>query len=291
MGPILRNASWIAARQHGTITTAQLLSLGLARSSVKKWHQKGLLHREFRGVWRLGHRAPSHEAHYMAAVLACGEGAALSGLAALFHYGLLRGDPPRPEVTAPKERVVPGINARRRIVPSRIWRDIPTTTVPQTIADVALLLPLDALARICHQAEVTFGVKSAPGCNPKLRAIYSGDHALLLSRLEREFRRLLREHGLPLPQTNRKAGAHFVDCRWPGLTVELDSYRFHHSRHMWEQDRERERAARRRGDEFRRYAWRDVVEEPEAMLTDLVPLLPTTLPSPRRDSSVGRAHD
>jgi very-short-patch-repair endonuclease len=92
-----------------------------------------------------------------------------------------------------------------------------------------------------------------------------------LSRLERGFRVRLRERRLELPVTNRPAGAHYVDCRWPGrrLTVELDSYKFHKTRHAWEQDRERERAARRRGDEFRRFTWRDVFEEPAQMLTEL----------------------
>jgi hypothetical protein len=55
--------------------------------------------------------------------------------------------------------------------------------------------------------------------------------------------------------------------------VELDGYRYHHTRHAWEQDRQREREARARGDEFRRYSWADVTEEPEAMLADLRSLL------------------
>src|SRR4051794_7604063 len=93
-----------------------------------------------------------------------------------------------------------------------------------------------------------------------LRAVIHGDTPLLLSRLEKGFRAFLKQHGLPLPLTNRPEGAPYVDCRWPEhrLTVELDSYRFHSTRHAWEQDYERERAARRRGDEFRRYTWRDV---------------------------------
>ena len=96
-----------------------------------------------------------------------------------------------------------------------------------------------------------------------------------MSRLERRFRALLRAAGLPLPVTNRPAGAHYVDCRWPEhkLTVELDSYRFHKTRHAWEQDRRRDREARRRGDVMRRYTWRDVFEEPDDMLAELHELL------------------
>ena len=98
---------------------------------------------------------------------------------------------------------------------------------------------------------------------------------MTLSALERRFLALLREHRLPLPRTNRPRAARRVDCRWPDLrlTVELDSYRFHHSRHAWEQDRRREREARARGDEFRRYTYGDVFEEPAATMAELRRLL------------------
>ena len=86
---------------------------------------------------------------------------------------------------------------------------------------------------------------------------------------------MLREHALPLPRVNRKRGTHYVDACWPQqrLTVELDSYRFHRTRRAWEGDRERERAARRRGDRFRRYTWRDVIEDPAPTVAELRALL------------------
>jgi very-short-patch-repair endonuclease len=109
----------------------------------------------------------------------------------------------------------------------------------------------------------------------KLRAVLRGDMPVTLSELERQFQQRLREADLPLPETNRPAGGRRVDCRWPEhrLTVELDSYRYHHSRHAWEQDRRREREARARGDEFRRYTYGDVVEHPSLMLAELRALL------------------
>jgi hypothetical protein len=57
------------------------------------------------------------------------------------------------------------------------------------------------------------------------------------------------------------------------VTVELDSYTYHHSRHAWEQDRRREREAHARGDEFRRYTYGDVFEHPQQMLAELRALL------------------
>jgi hypothetical protein len=74
-----------------------------------------------------------------------------------------------------------------------------------------------------------------------------------------------------------------VDCRWPEnkLTVERDSYRYHRSRHAWEQDRRREREAYARGDEVRRYTYGDVFESPELMLAEMQRLLPPISPGRR----------
>jgi hypothetical protein len=56
-------------------------------------------------------RASSVDARYLAAVLACGEGALLSGRAAAHLFGLLKGSAPPPEVTTRTTRRVPGVNA------------------------------------------------------------------------------------------------------------------------------------------------------------------------------------
>src|SRR5688572_17031505 len=108
-----------------------------------------------------------------------------------------------------------------------------------------------------------------------LRRILRGDVRVALSKLERRFLELLGEANLPPPETNRRVGSYRVDCRWPdhALTVELDGYRYHSSRHAWENDRRREREARARGDEFRRYTYGDVFEDSTLMLRELGALL------------------
>ena len=65
----------------------------------------------------------------------------------------------------------------------------------------------------------------------RLRAIMRGEAKVTLSKLEQRFLERLQEARLPLPVTNRPAGTKRVDRRWPArqLTVELDSYRYHHS--------------------------------------------------------------
>ena len=85
----------------------------------------------------------------------------------------------------------------------------------------------------------------------------------------------MQANDLELPETNRRAGGRRVDCRWPErrLTIELDGYRYHRSRRAWEQDRRREREAHSRGDDFRRYTYGDVFDDPRLMLAELRGLL------------------
>jgi Transcriptional regulator, AbiEi antitoxin len=278
----------MAGASHGVVTRRELLGAGFAREEVRRRVRSGTLIAVHRGVYRAGHRAPSVEASYLAAVRACGEAALLSGRAAGHLLGLLRGAAPPPEVTAPTERRVRGVAVTRSRPPldATTWRGIPVTTVPRTLVDLAAVLSASDLARACHEAGVRHRTTPAqveavlarrptsPGSR-RLRQVLRGDTSVTLSPLESRFLALLREAGLPLPRTNRLAGTKRVDCRWPehGLTVELDSYRFHNSRHAWEADRRREREARARGDEHRRYTWADVAEDPTAMLGELRHLL------------------
>ena len=288
----------LATRRHGGVTRKELLAAGLTREQIDLRVRKGLLIPEFPGVYRVGHRAPSVEAHAMAAVKACGHGAVLSGLSAAHLLGLVTTPPQRPEVTAPTYHRIKGIKTRRSRHIERTWvRGIPVTTPARTLVDCAAELGDAELARACHEAFVRYGVTpedveavlarrpNAPGAR-RLRRVIHGDSEITLSALERRFLDLLREAGLPLPQTNRRVGSYYVDCRWPEhrLTVEIDSYRFHQSRHAWERDREREREAYARGDDFRRYTPRDVVEAPGRMLTELRALLPH-----RRQRSIFRS--
>jgi predicted transcriptional regulator of viral defense system len=280
----------IASRAHGLVTRKTLLGKGVSPQQVRRRLERGSLIAVHRGVYRVGHQAPSIEARYLAAVLACGERAFLSALPAAYLWGLIKGPAPAPEVTCPNERRVVGIRTRRarpfHPEDATRCRGIPVTSVPRTLVDLARVLPERELARACHEAEVRYEttpdqveallsrLPNAPGARV-LRRVLHGEVPVTLSRLETVFLRRLQTAGLPLPRTNHPAGGRRVDCRWPEqrLTIELDSYRYHHSRHAWEADRRREREAYARGDEFRRYTWADVAEAPRLMLKELRSLL------------------
>jgi very-short-patch-repair endonuclease len=226
----------------------------------------------------------------MAAVRACGDGALLSGMAAADLLGLVKGSEWTPDVTARLGRRVPGVitrESRRLHLADRFeWLGIPVTSAARTLVDIAEALGAERLGRACHEAGVLHGttprdVDAALARRPNakgagaLRALLHGETRITLSELERRFLLLLQEADLPLPRTNHAVGGRRVDARWPDtrLTVELDSYRFHSSRHAWEKDRRREREAYERGDAFRRYTWDDVTADPRRLLDELRGLL------------------
>ena len=83
--------------------------------------------------------------------------------------------------------------------------------MPRILLDLSPRLQPPRLARACHEAWVHHGttprhVEACIARNPtkkgaaKLRRALGAD--VILSVLEEEFVRLLREHGLPLPRTN-----------------------------------------------------------------------------------------
>jgi very-short-patch-repair endonuclease len=280
----------LAGRSYGVVTREDLVRAGVTRSEITTRLANGTLISIHRGVFRVGHAAPSLEARYLAAVKACGPGSLLAGEAAAHLLQLVRRPPSVPEVLTTHHRRPVGVTVRRcRSIDRRdamTSRRIPVTTVPRTLVDLATVLDPSDLARAFHEAVVKYRTKpdavervlarrhNWPGAR-ELQRVLRGDEPVSLSKLESAFIAAVRRARLPLPEANVRVDGRYVDCRWPAhhLTVELDSYRYHDTNHAWEQDRQREREARARGDEFRRYTWRDVIEEPEPMLDDLLAML------------------
>jgi hypothetical protein len=274
----------------GLVTRPQLLNAGVSRTQIQRRLQNGGLLPAYPGVYWVGHREGNAQARYRAAVLACGDGAVLSGKAAAHLWAIFKGSLPKPEVTTTRDLRIKGIRTRRsrNIDPRDVttFRGILITTVPRTIVDLAADLTLDGLALACHEAGVKYKTTPAqvdavlarrPNAKgaAKVRLVIHGDVNVALSKLERGFLRLLARHNLPLPVTNKVVSGRRVDCRWPDhrVTVELDSYQFHNSRYSWEQGYEREREAYAREDAYRRYTWGDVFEDPARMLAELRGLL------------------
>src|SRR5215203_7256066 len=80
----------VATNQHGVMSADQLRSAGLSPAGVSRRVAAARLHRIHRGVYAVGHPKLSDRGWWMAAVPACGDGAALSHLSAAELWGIYR---------------------------------------------------------------------------------------------------------------------------------------------------------------------------------------------------------
>ena len=255
-----RLISEVAGRQHGVITTAQLREAGLSRDAVAKRARAGRLHRLHRGVYAVGHRALSPESHWMAAVLACGPGSALSHRSAAEHWMLLRRQSGLIQISVPctsgrLQRRGIQLHRRTSLEPGDVIdRDeIPITTPARTIADLRGVIPEHEHRRAIRQAEV-FGYRT--GIEPA---------APTRSELEDLFLGSARRHRLPSPEVNVRVAGHEVDFLWraPRVVAETDGYRYHRGSAAFEDDHDRDLDLRAAGFSVLRFTYRQVNAEPE----------------------------
>jgi hypothetical protein len=139
-----RKLAELAGRSHGIVTRAELLRAGITHEEIRTRLANGALISLHRGVYRVGHAAPSLEARFTAAVQACGPGSLLCGRAAGYLLYLLKRPPSLPEVLTARHRRPSKVTVHRcRSIDRRdatTWRGVPVTTVPRTLVDLAAVL-------------------------------------------------------------------------------------------------------------------------------------------------------
>jgi very-short-patch-repair endonuclease len=246
----------LAARRHGVVARWQLLALGVNRTAIDRRAADGRLRRLHRGVYALGELA--RRGYWMAAVLACGEGALLSFRDAAALWNL------RPCNRTAIDVTVPGARRRRRpritvhstaaLHPNdRAEVDgIPVTSVARTLLDLAEVVSAEQLRRAYEAAErnelLDMGAvhellarSNGRRGQAALRALLDYDPREAVeskSDLESRFLDLVREAGLPLPRLNVLVEGFLVDAYWPRarLVVELQSWEHHAHRQAFERD-------------------------------------------------------
>jgi hypothetical protein len=180
----------------------------------------------------------------MAAVLACGDGAALShrSAAALLRIGR---EGELIDVSVKREKRQPGVRSRIRpgLPPpqTEVRGAIRVTTPLQTLIDIALELPTNRLERAVNDADKLELINpemlreglderaGEPGVKP-LRTLLGKDTFLLSdTELELLFRPIAVAAGLPAQLTKHVVNEFEVDFYWPtlGLVVETDGLRYH----------------------------------------------------------------
>lgn len=242
----------LGQKQHGVVARRQLLALGFTPEAIKHRQRRGRLHPAGRGVYAIGRPELSREGRWMAAILACGEGAVLSHRSAAALYEVGKERPGIIEVTIRRrgKHQRPGIRVRSRphLPPDDVgtFGGVPVTSPVRTMLDLATVLDPQAIAarpleRAVNDADkrdvidpeaLRAALDNRAG-EPGVRALRAllDRHTFRLSDSELEilFRPIAREAGLPRPLTKHRVNGFEVDFYWPdlGLVVETDGLRYH----------------------------------------------------------------
>jgi very-short-patch-repair endonuclease len=229
----------------------------------------------------------------MAAVLACGDGAAISHRSAAPLWSFAR-----TFVTDEVEVTVEGRHAPRRPGPRlystrsfspgeiRWVEGVPVTSPARTLLDIARFLTVRELETVVADAERRSLVARAQLVREvgrhrgrrgiaTLRAVLETDPAFTRSGAERKLLALLRDASLPSPLTNARIGGHEVDFLWPRerVIVEVDGYQWHSDRAAFERDRLRDAELQALGYRVIRVTWRMIQREPRAVIARIAATL------------------
>jgi Protein of unknown function (DUF559) len=284
-----RGAWELAGRQHGVVARRQLSELGFTKSAIEHRVARGRLHLVMHGVYAVGWPRLTDRRRWMAAVLACGEGAALShhSAAALWGIGKERRDRIDVSVRRRCELRRPGLKVRGRpaLDPDDITSKdgIPVTAVARTLVDLATELDEVAVERAVNEADKRDLIdpdelrtaldryEGEPGAPLLRRLLDKRTFRLSDSDLEIFFRPIAAKAGLPPPLSKQIVNGWEVDFYWPdlGLVVETDGLRYHRTASTQTRDARRDRAHSLAGMTPLRFAHYEVRYEPDRVRNEL----------------------
>jgi hypothetical protein len=246
----------VADRQLGHITRQQLLALGATRAWITGQVRRSLLIRVHTGVYAVGHVPRHAHCRAMAAVLACGEGAALSHWAAAAMWDVMDW-PQRLEVTSPGYHRRPGLLTHRShtLLPGEVQRrrGVPVTAAARTVLDLQSRLTDPRLVRMVNDLRRAGHLRDSAFrqlCERSTRVDrLLGEGGRTDSALEDLFTGFVNRHRLPMPEVNvhlmiggrvRQLDALYREAK---LIIELDSWTFHSDRTTFEVDRAKDALA------------------------------------------------
>jgi very-short-patch-repair endonuclease len=271
-----RAIAQLASAQQGVVTTAQLAAAGMGPRAVAHRVANGRLARVHRGVYQVGPIAGPYSRE-MAAILATGGILARHSAAAI--WGIR---PPRDGdvhvVSDRKARSRPGVRVHRTAsLNAAVHNGLPLTTPTRTLHDLAPLLSQGELDRAVEEAVIRgLATPTELTTRPALRRATIEEPQLTRSEAERRLRRLIRAARLPRPITNTRLAGWEVDAFWPAhrLVVEVDGFAYHGNRAAFERDRRKDATLTAAGYRVIRVTWRQLLDEPHAVVALLARLLP-----------------
>jgi hypothetical protein len=273
----------LARRQHGVVGRAQLVALGLGRDAIDWRVKRRRFHRVHTGVYAVGHLSLTRYGRFMAAVLACGEGAALSHFSAAVLWGLLTAEGQAIHVTVEGNRVCRGVVVHRSpLQGERVRRlGIVVTTPARTIVDLAdVVSRRRVLERAIDEAEYLrldwsgaaprYGRRGS-GLLSSVLAVHEPGSTRTRSELEEMFLALCDDHGFPRPEVNCGIEGYECDFVWRDrrLIVETDGGAAHGTRRAKERDPVRDADLQIAGWIVIRIPYMRLLNAPEAVAAQL----------------------
>jgi very-short-patch-repair endonuclease len=282
--------------QRGVAHRRQLLALGISSGSIAHRVRMDRLHRIFFSVFAVGHTALPQWGAETAAVLCAGEDAVLSHHAAAVLWGIIAPSAAQLEVTLVRRHIrhQPGLRVHRvaalDLRDLRLRHGLPVTAPARTLIDFAALGSqeelIGALAearvlRLVTDRELMAAMERSP-LRPgvaRLRAALDDETGLGRQRTrndaERRLLGLIAEAGLPRPVANVRVCGFEVDLLWPSerVVVEFDGWGAHGHRAAFERDHRRGQILAAAGYRVLRVTWRQLTEEPLAVVVRLAQTL------------------
>ena len=238
----------VASRQHGLITTRQLLRLGFDDAAIRYRVAAGRLHRVHRGVYAVGHHALTVSARRLAAVLAFGDDAVASHITAAAIWDIRQTSSRLIHVTVPghaRDRDRIRVHRRARYQDDVAVRDaIPVTSLARTLVDLGDVAPAVQVRNAFVRAEQLrlidmraiddalgrAGRFTGAASLREVLRVYDPRWQQTRSGLELAFLDLTQQFALPRPEVNAWiANEVLVDALWRDqrVIVEVDSARYH----------------------------------------------------------------
>ncbi len=286
----------VAEKQHGLVSTQQLLELGMSRGRRQTLVRSGLLIPHGRGVARLAGSRPSWEQDLLAVMLGTRRTLVASHRAALRLWDLRKGfDDLEVTVRHPGNCQIPGVVVHRSVdlEPSDIVcrNGLPVTSLPRTLCDAGLIFPQHEVQRLVDHAvarnlvngaELMFvrrrvsehgrnGVvkleMAVAGLPPDREDVESGPEGRLL--------RLILDAGLERPELQYpvevRGRSYRIDLAYPRLKLglEYDGYDFHSGPEAFSADRRRQNDLVDSGWTIRRYTHVDLRDRPGVVVAGI----------------------
>jgi very-short-patch-repair endonuclease len=270
------------------VTRKQLLALGMPAETIRARLETGRLHQLWAGVYAVGRPDVDRLGRLKAATLACGPDARLSHRSAAELWRIGREVPGAVDVSVPagsrpRRRGI-RLHRREEFGTTRTVKGIPVADPVSVLIDLAAELATEEVEDAVNEADRLDLIRThllrpaldreskRPGVGRLKRILDAQTFSRAANALERRFLAIVRDAGLPAPETQRRLGRNRVDFFWPalGFVVETDSLRHHRTAAEQAVDLGRDQTHARAGLRSLRFTHSQVFHRPDHVREVLV---------------------